>query len=66
MIIGATGAVGSSLTRSLLASSACASVTILTRRPTDLFAGAPGAEKLTQQVVDLEEQEARPAAEGCA
>lgn len=67
MVIGATGAVGSSLTRSLLASPAWHSVTILTRATTPLFSGAPGADKLIQRVVDPEQldQETRLAAEGC-
>ena len=67
MVIGATGAVGSSLTRSLLASPVWDAVTILTRRPAEMFAGAPGIQKLTRQVVDLEqlEPEAARAAQRC-
>ena len=67
IVIGATGAVGSALTRDLLASPRCSAVTILTRRATDIFTVVPGAEKLTRRVVDLDQLEiqAREPASGC-
>ncbi|MFI5235973.1 MAG: NAD(P)H-binding protein [Gemmatimonadales bacterium] len=67
VVLGATGAVGGSLVRELLASDHWAGVTILTRRPTDLFTAAPGASKLTTRVIDLGhlEREAEAAARGC-
>lgn len=67
LVIGATGAVGSALVRGLLAAPRCRAVTILTRRATEMFAGAPGAGKLTQRVVDMDrvELQAREPATGC-
>jgi len=53
IVLGATGAVGSALTRELLASRAWESVTIVTRRPTAVFRDAPGVEKLTAHVVEM-------------
>ena len=67
LVIGATGAVGSALVGELLASPRCAAVTILTRRSTGMFAGVPGAAKLTQRVVDMDrvDLQAREPAAGC-
>lgn len=67
LVIGATGAVGSALTRVLLASPAWRGVKILTRKPTELFAGLAGAEKLSRIAVDMEHVElaAREAGRGC-
>ena len=67
IVIGATGAVGSALTRRLLASAAWAGVRILTRKPTKIFSVLPGAEKLTQKTITPETLEAvaRETAQGC-
>ena len=67
IVLGATGAVGSSLVRELLASPGWAEVTALTRRPVEIFAGAAGREKLKLRVVDLDrlEPETVAAARGC-
>ncbi len=54
--------------RELLAAPRCDAVTILTRRATGMFTGAPGAAKLSQRVVDMDrvELQARePATAGC-
>lgn len=66
IVLGATGAVGSALTRELLASPAWEGVRILTRKPTVIFRDAPGVEKLTAQVVETShlEMETARAAEG--
>lgn len=66
-MIGATGAVGAALTRELLAAPGCSAVTILTRRPVGTFAGVPGADKLTQRVMDMDrlELQVREPAAGC-
>jgi uncharacterized protein YbjT (DUF2867 family) len=66
VVIGATGAVGSALTRELLGSASWEGVAILTRKPTELFAGCPGAQKLSRRVVDLArlEEETAQAARG--
>jgi uncharacterized protein YbjT (DUF2867 family) len=61
LVLGATGAVGSALTRELLASPAWESVKILTRRPTESFRDVPGAEKLTAHVVEMSRLEAEAA-----
>lgn len=53
IVLGATGAVGSALTRELLASPAWESVRALPRRSTETFRDAPGAEKLTVHVVEM-------------
>jgi uncharacterized protein YbjT (DUF2867 family) len=52
VIIGATGAVGSSVVRALLESPACAQVTALSRRAADMFDALPNRSKLTVQVID--------------
>jgi uncharacterized protein YbjT (DUF2867 family) len=67
LVIGATGAVGSALVRELLASPRWVAVTVLTRRATGMFAGAPGAAKLSQRVVDVDrvDLQAREPAAGC-
>lgn len=56
-MVGATGAVGSSLVRELLASPAWAAVLILARRPVDAFAASEGAGRLSTRVVDMEQLE---------
>ncbi|MGA9837421.1 MAG: NAD(P)H-binding protein [Gemmatimonadaceae bacterium] len=61
IVVGATGAVGSALVRELLASPACTGITALVRRPTTMFAGAPGGEKLHLEVVDFHDLEAATA-----
>jgi uncharacterized protein YbjT (DUF2867 family) len=53
VVIGATGAVGSSLVRDLLASPRCAEVVALARRPVQIFDGVAGQEKLRQRVIDM-------------
>jgi uncharacterized protein YbjT (DUF2867 family) len=53
-VLGATGAVGSALVRELLAEPAWASVTIFVRQPTTMFAGHPGASKLSEHRLDGE------------
>ena len=53
IVVGATGAVGSSLVRELLASPAFGQVTALTRRAVTSFDAAPGKGKLRIEVVDL-------------
>ena len=67
IVLGGTGAVGSSLVRDLLGSPACAGVVALVRRPVDLFANSPGHEKLRVEVVPLDQLEAAtaPLARGC-
>jgi uncharacterized protein YbjT (DUF2867 family) len=67
VVIGATGAVGSSLVRELLASSRWDAVVALVRRESPLLAGLPGAEKLTQRPFTLAtlEADAQAAAAGC-
>ncbi|HEY2824801.1 MAG TPA: NAD(P)H-binding protein [Gemmatimonadales bacterium] len=67
LVLGATGAVGSALTRELLASTTCAQVIALVRRPTPLFDALPGKEKLKALVVDLGqlEQETARVGAGC-
>lgn len=56
-MLGATGAVGSALVHELLASPAWASVAIFVRRPTTRFAGTPGAGKLSEHVMQLDDLE---------
>lgn len=58
---------GSVLVRELLADRACATVTILTRRAVGAFSGVPGADKLTQRVMDMDrvELQGRESAAGC-
>lgn len=52
VVLGATGAVGSALMRTLLGSPRCSAVLSVGRRHTDAFAAEPdAAAKLTQQVV---------------
>ena len=51
IVLGASGAVGSCLTRALLASPAWEGTLCLVRKPTDLFGAEP---KLAQRVVDME------------
>jgi uncharacterized protein YbjT (DUF2867 family) len=53
-VLGATGAVGSALVRELLAEPAWASVTIFVRQPTTMFAGHPGASKLSEHRMDVD------------
>lgn len=53
IVVGATGAVGSSLVRELLASPAFTQVTALTRRAVTSFDADAGREKLRLEVVDL-------------
>lgn len=67
IVIGATGAVGSALVRELMQSPRCAAVTILTRRPTDMFGGAAGIRKLVQHALDMSrlEEIAQEPATGC-
>ncbi|PYR72734.1 MAG: hypothetical protein DMF87_27365, partial [Acidobacteria bacterium] len=65
IIIGATGAVGSNVVRALLPSAACTRITALSRRPTNLFDGLQGTEKLEIQVIDYARiEEATAAAAG--
>jgi uncharacterized protein YbjT (DUF2867 family) len=63
VILGATGAVGSALTRELLASPLCRGVVAITRRAADF----ESTEKLRVHVIDLRELEASTAlhASGC-
>ena len=63
IVLGATGAVGSALVRELLAAPQWASVCIFVRRPTTQFAGAHGAAKLTEYLMDVDRLEAEVAAE---
>ncbi|MGH7555888.1 MAG: NAD(P)H-binding protein, partial [Longimicrobiales bacterium] len=67
VVIGATGAVGGSLVRELLASPRCAGVTALTRRAVEDFEGLPGRDKLRIRVIDFAGIDAatRQAASGC-
>jgi uncharacterized protein YbjT (DUF2867 family) len=67
IVLGATGAVGSSLVRELLTSPRWAEVTALTRRPVEMFEGVAGLEKLKFRVVDLDqlERETAEAGRGC-
>lgn len=71
IVLGASGAVGSSLVRELLESPACTDIVTLGRRPFDTFAGHAQAAKLVQRVVDLDgpggvlEGATREAAAGC-
>jgi uncharacterized protein YbjT (DUF2867 family) len=60
IVIGATGAVGGSLVRTLLASRACEGVIALTRRPIESATG----DKLRVHVIDLERLEEAAAALG--
>jgi uncharacterized protein YbjT (DUF2867 family) len=53
IVIGGTGAVGSSLVRELIASPRCAAVTVVARRANEPAAGVPGNEKLAWRVVDM-------------
>src|SRR5881394_2351296 len=64
IVIGATGAVGSSLVRELIASERWNRIVILARRPVDLFADTS---KLDIHVIDLSDlaAEAANAARGC-
>ena len=64
IVIGATGAVGSSLVRELLQSPRCSAVTIVTRRGVDLFGASP---KLRECVLAMERLDADVAdlARGC-
>jgi uncharacterized protein YbjT (DUF2867 family) len=66
VVIGATGAVGGSLLRELLASSSCTEVTALTRRAVEGIDSQPGREKLRARIIDLAdiEAETRNAATG--
>ncbi|MDE3152948.1 MAG: NAD(P)H-binding protein [Gemmatimonadota bacterium] len=64
LVVGATGAVGSSLVRELLASPRCDRVTALVRRATTMFSGAPGWEKLQLEVVDFGDLERATARAG--
>jgi uncharacterized protein YbjT (DUF2867 family) len=68
IIIGATGAVGSSVVRALLESPACVRVTALSRRPVDMFDALPNRSKLTIQVIDYAriEEAAQAATAGAA
>jgi uncharacterized protein YbjT (DUF2867 family) len=52
-VLGGTGAVGSALVRELLASPVWSPVLILVRRPTEAFAGDPGAHKLLVRMIDM-------------
>jgi uncharacterized protein YbjT (DUF2867 family) len=52
IVIGATGAVGGALVRSLLQSPSCARVVALSRRPFNGFDMLPGREKLDFRVID--------------
>lgn len=53
IVIGATGAVGSALVRELLASPRWDAVVTVGRRVSDPLAAAPGADKLSQRIVDF-------------
>lgn len=63
LVLGGTGAVGSALVRELLAGSRWASVTIFVRRPTRQFVGVPGAEKLSEHLMDVDRLEGEVAAQ---
>jgi len=54
VVIGATGAVGGAIVRSLLGSAACTHVVAVSRRPFSGFEDAPGANKLRLDVVEYE------------
>ncbi len=58
VVIGATGAVGSALVAELLASPKWDKVEILTRRHTNQFNNLPGAIKLTQYTINMDNLEA--------
>src|SRR5262245_26839843 len=66
VVVGATGAVGSSLVRELCASPRWEAVTALVRRDSALLAALPGSEKLAQRPFTLAtlEADARAAASG--
>lgn len=67
VVVGATGAVGSSLIRELLAAPAWGAVVALVRRESPVLAALPGVEKLTQRPFTLAtlELDARAAGAGC-
>lgn len=64
LVAGATGAVGGSLTRALLASDACEGVVALARRPFTALDDAPRRDKLRIVVTDFGELEAAAAEAG--
>jgi Predicted nucleoside-diphosphate-sugar epimerases len=64
LVIGGTGAVGSSLVAELVTSSRWKRVVVLTRRPTDRFAGSQKVEVVVANFEDLETQTAVAGA-GC-
>jgi uncharacterized protein YbjT (DUF2867 family) len=66
VVTGATGAVGTSLVRELLASRQCSAVTILTRRQADAFDSSPHRAKLRERIIDMDalERETAESASG--
>lgn len=67
VVVGATGAVGGALVRSLCASPRFSQVVALARRSVTTFTGIDGSAKLRLEVIDLGDLEKRTAAlaEGC-
>ena len=57
VVLGGTGAVGSSLVRELLLSPRCESVLLLVRKQTDLFSTHSGNGKIQQRIVEMENLE---------
>lgn len=57
IVIGATGAVGSSIVRALLRSPNCEHVAIVVRRRTELFASTEASGRLSQHVVAMDSME---------
>lgn len=57
LVVGGTGAVGSSLIRELLNSPACIAIVSFGRRHTDMFDKEPNIGKLSQKLVDMNKLE---------